>query len=271
MTSLSFLSLHHGQPAAQVNAQMISILEAQGAIFFAHTMLPQAIMHLECESFWGRTLNPYNTSLTSGGSSGGEGALVSMRGSCLGIGCRSGAFTFSVTVPHPTDSVPRRPSPADIGGSIRNPAALCGIYGLRPTTNRVPNSGTRTYVPGRDSVLGVFGPLAISLRDIELLMQTLVGAEAAPWRVDPALLEMPWRGTVQQDRAPRTLRVGVMWDDGVVRPVKPVVRALQDVVATLQRSPRIEIVDFPAVQMQQSWEIIRRLVRYSLLRRYESH
>lgn len=88
MTSLSFLSLHHEQPAAAVNAQLVDVLSAAGAVFFCHTMLPQSIMHLECESFWGRTLNPFNTNLTSGGSSGGEGALIAMRGSPLGVGCK---------------------------------------------------------------------------------------------------------------------------------------------------------------------------------------
>jgi hypothetical protein len=45
-----------------------------------------AVSSLECRSFWGTTLNPFNTSLSSGGSSGGEGALVAMRGSPLGVG-----------------------------------------------------------------------------------------------------------------------------------------------------------------------------------------
>jgi amidase len=80
-----------------MDAQLAIILRSAGAIFFCHTTLPQAIMHLECESFWGITKNPRNTFLTSGGSSGGEGALLAMRGSPMGVG-------------------------SDIGGSIRIPA-----------------------------------------------------------------------------------------------------------------------------------------------------
>jgi amidase len=62
---------------------------------------------------FGQCVNPFNRALISGGSSGGEGALVGARGSVLGIG-------------------------TDIGGSIRIPAALCGLYGLSPSPGRHP-------------------------------------------------------------------------------------------------------------------------------------
>jgi amidase len=56
----------------------------EGCVFYARTTQPQAIMHLETESpLYGRTVNPYNRDLTPGGSSGGESALLGMRGSIL--------------------------------------------------------------------------------------------------------------------------------------------------------------------------------------------
>lgn len=56
----------------------------QGCVFYARTTQPQAIMHLETSSnIYGRTVNPYNRNLTPGGSSGGESALLGMRGSIL--------------------------------------------------------------------------------------------------------------------------------------------------------------------------------------------
>lgn len=56
----------------------------EGCVFFARTTQPQTIMHLETNSvIYGRTVNPYNRNLTSGGSSGGESALLGMRGSIL--------------------------------------------------------------------------------------------------------------------------------------------------------------------------------------------
>lgn len=62
---------------------------------------------------FGQCVNALNRNLISGGSSGGEGTLVSARGSPIGIG-------------------------TDIGGSVRIPAALCGLYGLSPTVGRQP-------------------------------------------------------------------------------------------------------------------------------------
>jgi hypothetical protein len=56
----------------------------EGCVFYARTTQPQTIMHLETESnIYGRTDNPYNRNLTPGGSSGGEGALIGMRGSLV--------------------------------------------------------------------------------------------------------------------------------------------------------------------------------------------
>ena len=59
-------------------------LYSEGCVFFARTTQPQTIMHLETQSnVYGRTVNPYNRNLTPGGSSGGESALIGMRGSIL--------------------------------------------------------------------------------------------------------------------------------------------------------------------------------------------
>ena len=72
---------------ADEDAHILRILWRAGAVFHARTTLPQSMMHLETDSnLYGVTVNPYNRDLTAGGSSGGEGALMGMRGSCLGIG-----------------------------------------------------------------------------------------------------------------------------------------------------------------------------------------
>lgn len=63
---------------------LYDILWDAGCVFYARTTQPQTIMHLETSSnIYGRTVNPYNRDLTPGGSSGGEGALIGMRGSLL--------------------------------------------------------------------------------------------------------------------------------------------------------------------------------------------
>lgn len=71
---------------SESDTQMIRILREAGAVFYCKTNQPQAIMHLECCGFQGRTLMPRNINLSSGGSSGGESALIALRGSVLGIG-----------------------------------------------------------------------------------------------------------------------------------------------------------------------------------------
>ena len=72
---------------AEEDAHVLQILWRAGAVFHARTTQPQTIMHLETSSnLYGRTVNPYNHDLSAGGSSGGEGALIALRGSCLGIG-----------------------------------------------------------------------------------------------------------------------------------------------------------------------------------------
>jgi amidase len=72
---------------AEDDAHILQILWRAGAVFHARTTEPQSMMHLETDSnLYGVTVNPYNRDLTAGGSSGGEGALIGLRGSCLGIG-----------------------------------------------------------------------------------------------------------------------------------------------------------------------------------------
>lgn len=69
------------------DALILKFLWNAGAVFYARTTEPQTLMHLETSNnIYGVTVNPYNSKLTSGGSSGGEGALLGMKGSCLGIG-----------------------------------------------------------------------------------------------------------------------------------------------------------------------------------------
>ena len=86
-----------GKNIASEDAHVISILRKAGAIFYCKTTLPQAIMHLETDSYLGPTTNPYQRHvISSGGSSGGEGALLAMHGSPLGIGTDIGGSIRSV-------------------------------------------------------------------------------------------------------------------------------------------------------------------------------
>ena len=72
---------------ASEDVRVLQILSRAGAVFHTRTTQPQTLMHLETDSnLYGVTVNPYGTHLSAGGSSGGEGALIGTRGSCLGLG-----------------------------------------------------------------------------------------------------------------------------------------------------------------------------------------
>lgn len=143
-----------------------------------------------------------------------------------------------------------------------------GAYGFRATAQRIPNSLVATYYPGRESILGVVGPLTHSARDLELFMRVVCGPEATPWNTDPVILELPWRGG--HDRAmsewqsgKRPLRLGVMWNDGQVRPLAPIERTLKDAVNRLSGQHNIELKEFAPFESREAWNLIRQLVSKS--------
>lgn len=229
-----FIAWHDHTPAS--NAHILDILLDAGAVLYARTTQPQTLMHLETSSnYFGATLNPFNRGLTSGGSSGGEGALVGLRGSCLGIG-------------------------TDIGGSIRSPAANNGVYGLRPTSGRLPMQGMSATMLSAEHILAVVGPLSTSLGGVKVFVKTLV--DARPWVREPGLVPLAWRTESQfafeQDGAKR-IKVGVMTDDGVVRPHPPVLRALASMAEKLKGVPGVEVIPFAPLSHDTAWTIISSL------------
>jgi amidase len=147
----------------------VQILYDAGAIFYCKTNLPQTMMTADSHNnIFGRTLNPSNLSLTAGGSTGGEGALLKMRGSVLGV-------------------------TTDVAGSTRIPAVCSGITSFKPTAGRVPFAGN--VPPGRlggpSPILPVIGPMTHSVRDCDLFLKTVL--ETRPWLVDENVLNVPWR------------------------------------------------------------------------------
>lgn len=117
---------------------------AAGAVLFVKTNVPQTMFAFECSNpVWGRTTNPYNNKYTCGGSSGGEAALLAMDGSAVGFG-------------------------SDIGGSLRIPAAYCGVYSLKPAAGRICSSGAlgkaKISMPGMEEILTFFQLLFQDLR-----------------------------------------------------------------------------------------------------------
>ncbi len=136
------------------NATLVARLESAGAILLGNTNTPEFLMAYETDNrVTGKTSNPWNLSMSAGGSSGGEAAAIASGCSMGGVG-------------------------SDGGGSIRAPAHFCGICGLKPTPGRIPATGHFPPGAGAFSWIGVVGPMARSVADIRTLFEVMAGPDA---------------------------------------------------------------------------------------------
>lgn len=143
----------------------------------------------------------------------------------------------------------------EIGGSIRSPAANCGLYGLKPSTGRLPLIGCGAYVLGCETILGTLGPISPTLGGVEIFMKTVI--ESKPWLTDSMMLPIPWRDQESHiHRDGKKLTVGVMWTDDVVTPAPAVTRALREVVERLKVVEGVEIIEWKAFQQKEALEIL---------------
>ncbi|KAL8342958.1 hypothetical protein RB598_004359 [Gaeumannomyces tritici] len=190
------------------DAVLVWMLRSLGAIILAKSNVPQSIMWCETENpLWGLTTHPLHKGYTPGGSTGGEAALLSQGASMLGWG-------------------------TDIGGSIRIPAHMMGLYGFKPTSSRLPYRGVPVSTEGQEHVPSSVGPLARSVRTVRVAMESLVRAK--PWEVDARCAPIPWREDILKQIQDRPLVVAVLYDDEVVRPHPPISRVLKSAVKELQ-------------------------------------
>lgn len=204
-TSLGIANFCINPPVMEEDAVVVRLLRELGAVFYAKTNVPVAMMMPETMNHvWGTTVNPFNRKLSSGGSSGGEAALIALHGSPVGVG-------------------------SDIGGSIRIPATFQNLFAIRPTFGRFPTFGTRSALPGFESVYSVNGPLSTNLSSIELYCKSVIGQQ--PWLYDPKAVSIPWREVT----LPQQLTFAVVLDDGVVKPTPPILRGLNLTVGKLRK------------------------------------
>ncbi|KAI4718768.1 acetamidase [Aureobasidium sp. EXF-10727] len=204
------------QPARS-NALVVDVLQGLGAIVIAKTNLPQSIMWCETESpLWGLTTHPMNKDFTPGGSSGGEAALLALHGSLIGWG-------------------------TDLGGSIRIPSHMNGLWGFKPSNGRMSYRGVEVSQEGQQHVPSAVGPITRSLSTMTLVTKHVI--EAKLWSLDSQLPPMPWKSVVFEDLASRPLVIGVMPDDGVVKPHPPIARVFRETVSRL-RTAGHEIVEW---------------------------
>lgn len=188
------------------DADVVRLLRRAGAIVWAKTNVPyMAGDHQTYNDVYGVTNNPWDLTRTSGGSSGGAAAAVACGFTTAEIG-------------------------SDIGNSIRQPAGLNGIFGLKTTHGLVSGRG---HIPGpsgslTSSDLGVFGPMGRSCGDLRLLLDVLTNSTTAFGGVPGATLP---RFELQPDIV--DLRIGVWADDAMAPVDASVTRLIESAAATL--------------------------------------
>jgi amidase len=218
-TSLGFVALEDN--VAHVDDDLVQRLTSAGAIFFTKTNVPQSLMSGECANLlFGRTASPYNVTLSAGGSSGGEGSLIALGGSPLGVG-------------------------SDIAGSIRTPANFNGIYGLCPSYGRLPcRNPQRSH--SNLIINGVAGPMSRSIDGLEVYVKALLSTK--PWEWDSSVVEMPWdqsKFESAQGVDGAKLCFGFVAHDGVVQPHPPIVRGMEELKRSIAQDGHSTIdIDF---------------------------
>ncbi|VEP16136.1 Amidase [Hyella patelloides LEGE 07179] len=152
------------------DATTVARLKAAGAIILGKTNSAELAGDYQTNNpVFGQTNNSWNTDYTVGGSSGGSASAIAASFSALDIG-------------------------SDIGGSIRQPAHFCGVFGFMPTDRRVPTTGHIPELPGKTKhirrMLRV-GPLARSVKDLQLCFTIITGADSKQPEIPPLALNRP--------------------------------------------------------------------------------
>ncbi len=180
---------YRDNPPSAYDSPPAARLREAGALLFAKTTMPDfGMFGAGVSTAHGITRNPWNTAFNTGGSSSGGGAALAARLGPLTVG-------------------------SDIGGSLRLPAALCGLATLKPTQGRVP------HLP--PSPLRTAGPMARTVRDVALMLTTLAkpdprdyGSLAPDHVVYEQHLDLRFRGR----------KIGLLLDVGYGAPAEPAVR-----------------------------------------------
>ena len=200
------------------DATVAARLRRAGAILMGKTNTPELTLAAETNNLiYGQTNNPFDVTRTTGGSSGGAGAIVATGGSAFDIG-------------------------SDTGGSVRYPVHFCGIAGIKPNSGRVPRTGHIVpYGMGAVDSLTQNGPMARFVEDLSLILPIISGPD---WK-DPHIVPMPLGNPADVDIA--GLRVCVYTDNGIRTPTAETVSAVNAAAKALSDAGLAVTEDVPKV------------------------
>ncbi|HST10825.1 MAG TPA: amidase [Terriglobales bacterium] len=216
-------SLRAGNVAAN-DAVLVARLRIAGAIILGVTNTPELLMAWETDNLlYGRTNNPWDLARTPGGSSGGEAAAIASGCSAGGVG-------------------------SDGGGSIRVPAHFSGICGLKPTPGRIPSTGHFPESAGPFAVLGVVGPMARTMADLQLLFNVMAGPDDG----DPSSAPVQLRRVEAAELG--KIRVGYFEDDDRT-PVTPETRAAVRTAAEALSRAGFEVAPFRPEGLEEARQL----------------
>ena len=189
----------------QQDAPVVARLRDAGAVLLGKTNTPELTLSGETSNLiYGRTLNPYDLERSPGGSSGGSAAIVACGGAALELG-------------------------SDTGGSIREPAHLCGITGIKPTSGRTPRSGHIVpYGGGVMDSLTQIGPMARYVEDLVLALPIICGPDGR----DPAVVPVAIGDPAEVDLS--KLRIAWYADNGILAAADDIQRVVAETARQLQ-------------------------------------
>ena len=222
------------------DATVVARLRAAGAILLGKTNTPEWTLggggipgvSTTANIVYGITRNPYDTTRSTAGSSGGAGAIVAAAGSGFDIG-------------------------TDWGGSIRGPAHLNGIAGIKPTFGRVPRTGHVVDYGGIHDTWQQLGPMARRVEDLSLIMSVIAGADG----YDVAIPPMPWSDPAAVDVSKLRVAIYTEAPSGEVTP--ETAAAVKQCAAYLEQLGCTITEDYPKELLEELNEIRTAISRES--------
>ena len=212
------------------DATVVARLRGAGAVLLGKTNTPEFTWSDETDNdVYGRTNNPYDLERTPGGSSGGAAAIVAAAGSPFDIG-------------------------SDTGDSIRQPAHVCGIAGLKPTSGRVPRTGHWPGYAGLFQTFTQLGPLARRVEDLSLVLGVIAGPDGEDPHVAPVAPGDPAEVRLAG------LRTVLFTDNGLRAPTPATVTAVRAAAAVLRDGGAVIREEVPP-HLEAAWNAWDGLIR----------